>query len=211
MTRALAILGAGGHGSVVADCAEVLGWDRIDLFDDQPAASARGLWPVIGGSADFRERAGDYDAVIVGIGANRVRLAFHRELAERGVTIATLIHPAATVSRHARIGAGTVVFAGAVVNVGAALGQACIINTCAGVDHDCQLADGVHISPGAHLGGGVLVGECSWIGIGAAVRHGAVVGRDAQVGAAAAVVSIVPDDAVVAGVPAKPLRQTPNA
>lgn len=210
MTRALAILGAGGHGRVVADCAEALGWDRIDFFDDGAGASS-GPWPVVGRIADFHDRADDYDAVIVGIGAGRVRLALHRELVTRGATVATLIHPAATVSRHARLGAGTVVFAGAVVNVGAVIGEACIVNTGAGVDHDCQLSDGVHVSPGAHLGGGVSIGECSWIGIGAALRHGVQIGRDVQVGAGAAVVSAVQDELVVAGVPARPLKRTPNA
>lgn len=210
MTRALAILGAGGHGRVVADCAEALGWARIDFFDDGGGA-ASGPWPVVGRIADFDGRVADYDAVIVGIGDNRTRLRLHRDLAGRGATLATLVHPSATISRHAGIGAGTVIFAGAVVNVGAVVGEACILNTGAGVDHDCRLADGVHVSPGAHLGGGVSVGECGWIGIGAAVRHVVSIGRDVQVGAGAAVVSDVADDLVVVGVPARPLVRSPNA
>lgn len=36
MGRVLAILGAGGHGRVVADCAEAAGWDRFVFFDDNP-------------------------------------------------------------------------------------------------------------------------------------------------------------------------------
>lgn len=210
MTRALAILGAGGHGRVVADCAEASGWDRIDFFDDG-AAAASGPWPVVGRIADFHDRAGDYDGVIVGIGANRVRLNLHRDLTTRGAKTVTLIHPAATISRHAVVGAGTVVFAGAVVNVGTTIGEACIVNTGAGIDHDCRLGDGSHVSPGAHLGGGITLGECGWIGVGAAVRHGVAIGRDSQVGAGAAVVSDVQDELVVAGVPAKPLKRNPNA
>ena len=55
------------------------------------------------------------------------------------------------------------------------------------------------------------MGECGWIGIGAAIRHGVSVGANVQVGAGAAVVSDVPDDLLVAGVPAKPLQRSPNA
>ncbi|MBT6282943.1 MAG: acetyltransferase, partial [Phycisphaerae bacterium] len=77
--------------------------------------------------------------------------------------------------------------------------------TGATVDHDCELADGVHISPGANLGGNVTVGECSWIGIGACVKNGVTIGKNVIVGAGAAVVQDVPDNVTVVGVPAKEL------
>ncbi len=211
MKRSLAIVGAGGHGRVVADCAEALGWGRIDFFDDKGVGTASGLWPIVDAVETLFERVGDYDAVLVGIGANRPRLDLHRMLVARGAAMATLIHPRATVSRHARIEAGTVVFAGAVINFGVLIGQACIINTGATVDHDDRLADGVHLSPGAHLGGGATVGECSWIGLGASVREGVTIGRNVRVGAGAAVVATAPDNGVLVGVPARPLKRKDNA
>lgn len=210
MRRSLAILGAGGHGRVVADCAERLGW-TIDLFDDSPAGlgpgPGPGPWPLVGTGSDLLDRLDAYDGVVIGIGANRVRLDRQRMIEERGARIATLVHPRATVSRHALLGAGTVVFAGAVVNVGAVIGDACIINTGAGVDHDDHLADGVHLSPGAHLAGGVAVGECAWIGLGASVREGVVIGRNVRIGAGAAVINSTLDDLDLVGVPARPLKR----
>jgi sugar O-acyltransferase (sialic acid O-acetyltransferase NeuD family) len=209
--RSLAIVGAGGHGRVVADCAEALGWDRIEFFDDKGMGTASGPWPVVGVVEALFERVGDYDGVVVGLGRNRARLDRHRALAGRGAAMATLIHPRATVSRHARIEAGSVVFASAVVSFGAVIGHACIINTGATVDHDDRLADGVHLSPGAHLGGGTTVGECSWIGLGASVREGVTIGRDVRIGAGAAVVTAAYDDMVLVGVPARPLKPGYNA
>lgn len=211
MKGSLAIVGAGGHGRVVADCAESLGWERIELFDDKESGKASGPWPVVGAIEELFERTRDYDGVIVAIGDNRTRLELHRRLVGLGATMATLIHSRATVSRHARIGVGTVVFAGAVVNYGAVIGQACIINTGASVDHDDRLADGVHLSPGAHLGGGATVGECGWIGLGASVREGVAIGRNVRIGAGAAVVSAVPDNALLIGVPAKPMKRSDDA
>ena len=209
--RSLAIVGAGGHGRVVADCAEALGCDRIEFFDDKAAGTASGPWPVVGVVKDLFGRMGDYDGVIVGIGANRVRLDLHRALIATGAAVATLIHPRATVSQYARIEAGTVVFAGVVVNFGAVVGQACILNSSSSVDHDNRLADGVHLSPGARLGGGVSLGECSWIGLGASVRDGVSVGRNVRVGAGAAVAASAPDDALLVGVPAKPNVRSDDA
>ena len=97
-------------------------------------------------------------------------------------------------------------FAQAVVQPGSRLGEGCIVNTAATVDHDCTLGAFVHISPGAHLAGGTQVGEDSWIGIGACTRQQVRIGSGVTVGAGAAVVGDVADGLTVAGVPARVLR-----
>lgn len=207
MSRGLAILGAGGHGRVVADCAECLGWSEIAFFDDNPNAETPGPWELAGTGADLLASVADFEAFVVGIGINRIRLERQQALLAAGGHVATLIHPAATVSRHAAIGEGSVVFAGAVVNQGTRIGQACILNTGCGIDHDDQLSDGVHVSPGAHLGGGVSVGEASWIGLGASVREGILIGSDVRVGAGAVVVSDVAHGLTVVGNPAREMKR----
>lgn len=201
----LAILGAGGHGKVVADAAQAGGqWREVVFFDqDWPGQTHNGPWEVVGDEAQLLDRVREFDGVAVAIGANDVRLACARRLRAAGATLATVIHPAAVVSQHASVGAGTVIFATAVVNPGASIGKACIINTAATVDHDCNLADGVHISPGAHLGGGVQVGAASWIGIGASIRQYLQLGANTIVGAGAAVVRSFPGDVTLVGVPAR--------
>jgi sugar O-acyltransferase (sialic acid O-acetyltransferase NeuD family) len=205
----LAILGASGHGKVVADAALLAGWTEVVFYDDHwPALDRVGPWAVVGSSGDLLRSATSHDAIVVAIGDNRVRLAWQREIMHARATLASIVHPAAVVSPHACVGPGSVICAAAVVNPFAIAGAACIINTGATVDHDCVLADGVHVSPGAHLGGGVRIGEASWVGIGASVRHGSVIGANVMVGAGAAVVGDVGDGLTVIGVPARPLRQT---
>ena len=202
----LAILGASGHGKVVADAAILAGWSAVDFYDDRwPAVSALGPWPVVGDTAALLAAAERLEGAVVAIGANKVRIAKQEALVAAGVRVMTIAHPAATVSPHASIGAGCVLFAGAVVNAFATIGEASIINTGATVDHDCILAEGVHLSPGAHLGGTVRIGRASWIGIGAVVRHGIAIGAGVTVGAGAAVVDDIDDDLTVVGVPARPI------
>lgn len=205
--RRLAILGASGHGKVVADTAECCGWQSIEFFDDAwPDLQDNGVWPVVGNMTALIERLAGFDGVLVAIGNNHVRHAKLVELRTAGARLATLIHPAATVSRCAAIAEGTVVFAGAVINADARIGLGSILNTGCSIDHDCMLGDAVHISPGARLAGGVQVGNQSWIGIGASVRQLICIGQRAMVGAGSAVIRDTPDDVTVAGVPAKRMR-----
>jgi len=203
--KRLAILGASGHGKVVADAALAAGWDEVHFFDDSwPERRHNGNWPIAGAFTEMTNGLGHtYDSAVVAIGQNETRLARAAALKSAGVPLATLIHPSATISPHASVGEGTVIFAGVVVNVDVLVGQCCIINTSATVDHDCELADGVHLSPGVHLGGNVVVGRASWLGIGACVRHGIRIGSNVVVGAGAAVVDDLQDNNCVVGVPAK--------
>lgn len=200
-TSRLYLIGAGGHGRVVADVAEAVGYRDIRFLDERwPSLTESLAWPVTGrGIEDFQSGASG----IVSIGDCETRLNLLLQLAAMNCTIPSLVHPCAFVSRHATLGAGTVVMPQAAINAGAMLGIGVIVNTGATIDHDCQIGDAVHVSPGVHLAGGVSVGEKSWIGIGAVVREGVRIGANSMIGAGAAVVSHVPDGTCVLGVPAK--------
>lgn len=209
--KRLALLGASGHGKVVADAALAGEWDAVEFFDDAwPQRQSNGPWPVVGDSAALLECLTDFQGVIVSIGDCAVRLGKHWALKAAGAPLVSVIHPAAVVSRYALLGVGTAVMAGAVVNIDAVVGEACIINTGATVDHDCYLGNAVHICPGAHLSGNVLVGHGSWVGVGAAVRQGTDIGECVMVGAGAVVVQDVANGFTVVGNPAValPARKT---
>lgn len=204
--KRLAILGASGHGKVVADTAECCGWQSIEFFDDAwPERQHNGSWAVVGDTAALHERLQMFDGVVVAIGNNAIRYSKLLELEAAGASLCSLVHPAATVSRYAVLEKGTVVFAQAVVNADVRIGLGSILNTGCSVDHDCVLGAAVHISPGARLAGGVSVGDLSWVGIGASVRQLVRIGAQVVVGAGAAVTTDVADALTVVGVPARAL------
>lgn len=204
--KSCAILGASGHGKVVAEIAELNGYQNITFFDDcWPSLTSVEHWDVSGDTAALLAAASKYDVVVVAIGHNAIRCAKQRELSAAGANFDVLAHPSSVISKYANIKAGTVVMANAVVNPFSHVGVSCIINTGSIVEHDCKLAEGVHISPNAGLAGGVQVGENSWVGIGSQVKQLVVIGRDAVVGAGSTVISNIPDFQTVVGSPAHTL------
>jgi len=202
--KSLAILGASGHGKVVADIAEQCGWLKVEFFDDDwPTVQANGHWKVVGDTKALISQVGNYEGTIVAIGDNGIRFQKIRELTNVGLPLVNLVHPSAVVSQYSVLGPGSVLMAGVVVNAGTTIGSGAILNTCCSVDHDCSLGGSVHISPGARIAGGVRVGDRSWIGIGSCVRQGINIGSNVTVGAGAAVVADLPDGATAVGVPAR--------
>ncbi len=206
--KRLAILGAGGHGKVVADTSLASGWDEVVFFDRQwPKLSFVRSWRVEGDDEKLFEVGSQFDGIVVAIGSNSIRLSLLQRLANSNHSIATIIHPTAWVSPYAKIGIGSVVFAGAVVQIDSVLGMGCIVNTSATIDHECILGDGVHVSPGAHLAGNVCIGKGSWIGIGASVKESTNIGNNVVIGAGSVVIRDLVDDLVAVGIPAMPIKQ----
>lgn len=191
------LIGAGGHGAVVAETIEYMGGNLLHFIDQKAIDLGVCGYDVIHDEAT----TGDEDAVfIVTIGDNRTR---KKNVQAKNRKYASAIHPSAIISKRAEVGEGTVVMAGACVNTSVVVGKHCIVNTNATIDHNCILGDYVHVAPSAALAGDVVVGEGSLIGLGAVVIQGIKIGNWCIVGAGAVVIRDVPDFTIVAGVPAK--------
>ena len=202
------IIGAGGHGQVVADIfrarhASLLISDDVGFLDDDPERFGGGVTggTVLGTLAEMTRIP--HDAVIVAVGENAIRARIFRRVLEAGERIAIAEHPRSVVAEDVTLGSGSMVCAGAIVNTGASIGRNVIVNTAATVDHHAVIGDHVHIAPGVHLGGEVIVEEGALVGIGAIVLPRVRIGAWSTVGAGAVVTADVPPAVTVMGVPAR--------
>ena len=118
MRDKIAIIGAGGHGRVCAEIAQLCGYKTVVFLDD----NAVGKSGVLGKTTELPKMIGEYD-IFVGVGNNELRSSYIDTIHNLGVAPATLIHPKSCVSSGATIGAGSVIMASAVVNTGVVIGE----------------------------------------------------------------------------------------
>ncbi|WP_329739870.1 acetyltransferase [Enorma massiliensis] len=200
----LIIIGASGHGKVVADIAKLSGYTDIAFLDDAPGLKVVSGYPVLGAVSTFS--AFSQDDFFVAIGNSDIRRRIQDEISSSGARLVTLIHPSAVVAQDVVIGEGTAVMAGAVINPSVRIGRGCIVNTSSSVDHDCVVGDYVHVSVGTRLAGSVCIGSGSWIGIGAVVSNNLSVCPNTMIGAGAVVVRNIELPGTYIGIPAEQIQ-----
>lgn len=200
MNEKVVIIGASGHGKVIADIILKKGDSILGFLDDNPNLGSEFIgFPVLGKVSEAINYK-EYKFVIA-IGNANIREQIANEL---DVDWYTAIHPTAVISSiNVEIGAGTVVMANAVINSDAKIGMHCIINTGAIVEHDNLIEDFVHVSVGVKLAGNVKVGRKTWVGIGSQVIQGKHIGAETMIGAGATVIGDLEEKGTYVGVPAQ--------
>ncbi len=192
------IIGAGGHGKVIADIIEKSGDRVVGFLDDNPPSSQILNYPMLGVTSDCEKYTDK--KFIIAIGNNKIR---QKIATQYKLNYYTAIHPNAVIGRDVVIGEGTCVMAGCVINVSTRIGKHCIINSGSVVEHDNILGDFVHLSPKAALCGTVCVGDCTHIGAGATIRNNTSITKNCIIGVGGAVVEDIMQEGTYCGVPAK--------
>lgn len=125
------------------------------------------------------------------------------------------IEPGAIIREQVTIGKGAVIMMGAVINIGAVIGEGSMIDMGAILGGRATVGKNCHVGAGAVLAGviepasakPVIIDDGVLIGANAVVIEGVHVGENAVVAAGAVVVDDVPANMVVAGCPARVIKE----
>ena len=205
MTKpALLLIGAGGHAQACIDVIEQCGqFQIVGLVGTYEEIHATRLsYPILGTDEDLPQLLNRSRHACIAVGqldTSERRITLYSRAIEAGFELPTIISPTAYVSRHATVGAGSIVMHGAVVNAGARIGLNCIINTHSLIEHGALVGDHCHISTGAILNGNVTVGNDSFVGSGSILKEGVSVGARCMIGMGVSVRHDQPDDAKFTG------------
>jgi sugar O-acyltransferase (sialic acid O-acetyltransferase NeuD family) len=209
------IWGSAGHAKVLSSIIKQLNGRVVAIFDNNTGVVSvlRGV-PLYNGIRGFEKWLSEepehrkvIGMVAIGGSNGRYRLNLNDLFKRSGLQMEALVHPQAFVCETAQIGKGTQVLAKAVVAADSKIGEACIINHCASVDHECVIGNGVHLAPGVTLCGCVKIENFVMIGAGTVVLPRVDIGKNTIVGAGSVVTHNLPDNIVAVGSPARILRR----
>lgn len=177
------LIGGGGHCRSCIDVIESEGRFRIEGIVDLTEKIGEDIlgYKVFASDDDLGDLAREYKYFLLTIGQIGIslkRMTLFNRLIELNASFPVIISPMAYVSKHSKIGDGTIIMHHALVNANTIIGRNCIINSKSLIEHDVEIGDNVHVSTGSLINGGVKVGNNSFIGSGAVCKHSILIPPD---------------------------------
>ena len=205
------IIGAGTYGEVYLSYLQEAGVEIIGFLDDSKALHGKLIHniPVLGGTELLfsLKNTHQVEAVYCPIGNNKIRVNILERAESLGYQIPNYIHPSVIISSDVSIGKGVYILLGTHIMPYVTIEDYVMISMGVNIAHHSILKKGSFLSTGVNFGASILAKEYSYIGISSTIMTGLKeLGTNCLIGAGAVVIKDVPDNAVMAGVPAKVLR-----
>ncbi|WP_131976091.1 acetyltransferase [Cricetibacter osteomyelitidis] len=199
-------LGAGGYAKSALDSLDHAEYEFCGFIDKfKPIGSEHLGYPIVASDLEsFVER--DKYHYFISIGDNEHRLEKYQILMNYQCKLISIIDKSALISRFTRIGRSVYIGKMAIINGDSQIGDNCIINSKTLIEHGCKIANHCNISTNVTINGDVTIDELSFIGSSSVFNGQLHIGRNVTVGSGSVVIRSIQDNLVVAGVPARVIR-----
>ena len=207
------VIGAGGCALEVLGIIEHINqvsaeWNILGIVDDNPELKGSSVckYPVLGSTDVLNIRSGEIYAVC-GIGKPSIREKIPEKISNPDILFPVLIDPSAVIADDAELGEGVVIGAGVLCEKKCKIGNQVMVNSHSIVGHESVINNYSMVHLGSNIAGHVEIGECCEIGMGTNIIQQLKIGAHSMSGAGSVIVRDVPENCLVAGVPAKILRE----
>lgn len=205
------IIGAGTYGEVYLAYLQEAGIEIVGFLDDNPRYINQKVCgiPVLG-ELDFLaclKDKYDVEAVYCPLGNNKLRVEILKRALSLGYEVPNFIHSTVCLSPNVEIGKGVYILLGAHIMPYTKIENFVMISMEVNVAHHSILHEGTFLSTGVNFGASIIANKYAYIGISATIMTGVhELGENCLIGAGAVVIKDVPQNAIMAGIPAKVLK-----
>ncbi len=169
--ESIILIGGGGHCKSCIDVIEQEGRfiiagivEKSNTIDEQILG-----YPIIGCDDELPELIAKFRNVLITVGqikSAKIRMKLFNICNDQNAVLPVIISPTAYVSKHTKIGKGTIVMHQAVVNADANIGVNNIINSKALIEHEVLIGNHCHISTGTKINGQAIIADECFVGSG---------------------------------------------
>ncbi len=211
MKKDIVLVGGGGHCKAVIDVIEQENKYKIIGILDPDFINLKNVlnYPVLGDDSEIDSLSKKVKHFLITVGQGKsvlLRKNLFQKVIEKNGVCPTIISPISYVSKHSKIGVGTIIMHGARINADATIGSNCIINTNAIIEHDASVGNHCHISTGAIVNGFVKIGEEVFLGSQSVIADRLTILSKSIFGAGSVVVKTKLQPAIYAGNPVKKIN-----
>ena len=198
------IVGSGGFAKELFQIACETGEDVI-FYNDFPAAPdfLFERFPVIHSLKEAEELFSFKPNFTLGLGNPKLRYDLYQKMRGVGGSFSSMISKETYIGNYeVKIGVGVNILAGTKISNSVSVGKGSMLYYNTVVTHDVTVGDFCEISPDVKLLGGCQVGNYTWIGAGSIIFPKVRIGDNAIIAAGSVVRENIPDNVMVAGIPA---------
>lgn len=125
--------------------------------------------------------------------------------------LVSIVSERASIADSAKIGKGSIIFAGALLSVDVVVEENVVINANSILGHDVRVNKHSVISSMVNIGGNSVVEESCFLGMGSSIKERIVLHAKSTVGMGSVVFKTVPNNSLVLGNPARVIKNSSSA